>query len=38
MYQNTKFLYFKKDEATDSMFRKWFSKGETDIRKDMLKY
>lgn len=38
MYQDPKFLYFKKDEAADSMFRKWFNKGETDVRKDMLKY
>lgn len=38
MYQDPKFLYFKKDEAADSMFRKWFNKGESDVRKDMLKY
>lgn len=38
MYQDPKFLYFKKDEAADSMFRKWFNKRESDVRKDMLKY
>ena len=38
MYQDPKFMYFKKDEAADSMFRKWFNKGESDVRKDMLKY
>ena len=38
MYQDPKFLYFKRDEAADSMLRKWFNKGESDVRKDMLKY
>lgn len=38
MYQNPKFLFFKKDEVTDSMFKKWFNKRESDVRKDMLKY
>lgn len=38
MYQDPKFLYFKKDDAADSMFRKWFNKGDSDVRKDMLKY
>ena len=38
MYQNPKFMYFKKDEAADSMFRKWFNKGESEERKNMLKY
>ena len=38
MYQDPKFLYFKKDEAADSMFRKWFNKSESDERKSMLKY
>ena len=38
MYQDTKFLYFKKDEAVDSMFRKWFNKSDSNVRKDMLKY
>lgn len=38
MYQNPKFLFFKKDEATDSMFRKWFNKTESDTRKNMLRY
>ena len=38
MYQEPKFLYFKKDEAADSMFRKWFNKSESDERKNMLKY
>ena len=36
MYHNPKFLYFKKDEVADSMFRKWFNKQDSDIRKDML--
>ena len=30
MYQEPKFLYFKKDEAADSMFRKWFAKGDSE--------
>lgn len=38
MYQNPKFLYFKKDEAADSMLRKWFNKSDSNVRKDMLKY
>ena len=38
MYQEPKFLYFKKDEAADSMFRKWFNKDESNTRKNMLKY
>ena len=38
MYQEPKFLYFKKDEAADSIFRKWFNKSESDERKNMLKY
>lgn len=38
MYQNPNFLYFKRDEATDSMFRKWFNKTDSDTRKNMLKY
>lgn len=38
MYQDPKFLYFKKDEAADSMLRKWFNKSDSNIRKDMLKY
>lgn len=38
MYQNPKFLYFKKDEASDSMLRKWFNKQDSNVRKDMLKY
>lgn len=38
MYQDPKFLYFKKDDAADSMFRKWFNKLESNVRKDMLKY
>ena len=38
MYQDPKFLYFKKDEVADSMLRKWFNRGESDVRKDMLKY
>ena len=38
MYQKPKFLYFKKDDAADSMFRKWFNKSESDERKNMLKY
>ena len=38
MYQDPKFLYFKKDEAADSMLRKWFNKGDSNVRKDMLKY
>ena len=38
MYQDPKFMYFKKDDATDSMFRKWFNKAESDNRKNMLKY
>ena len=38
MYQDPKFLYFKKDEAVDSMFRKWFNKSDSNVRKDMLKY
>lgn len=36
MYQESKFLYFKKDEAADSMFRKWFAKGDSETRKQML--
>lgn len=36
MYQDPKFLYFKKDEAADSMFRKWFAKGDSETRKEML--
>ena len=36
MYQNPKFLYFKKDEAADSMFRKWFNRSESNERKNML--
>ena len=36
MYQDPKFLYFKKDEAADSMFRKWFAKGDSETRKQML--
>ena len=36
MYQEPKFLYFKKDEAADSMFRKWFAKGYSETRKQML--
>ena len=36
MYQSPIFLYFKKDEAADSMFRKWFAKGDSEIRKKML--
>ena len=36
MYQDPKFLYFKKDEAADSMLRKWFNKSDSNIRKDML--
>lgn len=36
MYHNPKFLYFKKDEVADSMFRKWFSKGDSETRKEML--
>ena len=36
MYQEPKFLYFKKDEAADSMFRKWFAKGDSETRKKML--
>lgn len=38
MYQEPKFLYFKKDEAADSMLRKWFNKSDSNVRKDMLKY
>ena len=38
MYQDPKFLYFKKDEAADSMLRKWFNKQDSNVRKDMLKY
>lgn len=38
MYQDPKFLYFKKDEAADSMLRKWFNKSDSNVRKDMLKY
>ena len=38
MYQNPRFMYFKKDEAADSMFRKWFAKGDSETRKQMLKY
>ena len=37
MYQEPKFLYFKKDENADSMFRKWFAKVDSDTRKNMLK-
>lgn len=36
MYQDPKFLYFKKDEASDSMLRKWFMKGDSETRKQML--
>jgi len=36
MYQEPKFMYFKKDEAADSMFRKWFAKGDSETRKQML--
>ena len=36
MYQEPKFLYFKKDNLADNMFRKWFSKGDSETRKDML--
>lgn len=36
MYQEPKFLYFKKDNLADSMFRKWFSKGDSETRKEML--
>jgi len=36
MYQEPKFIYFKKDEAADSMFRKWFAKGDSETRKQML--
>ena len=36
MYQDPKFMYFKKDEAADSMFRKWFAKGDSETRKQML--
>ena len=36
MYQDPKFLYFKKDEAADSMLRKWFNKQDSNVRKDML--
>jgi len=36
MYQDPKFLYFKKDEAADSMLRKWFAKGDSETRKQML--
>ena len=38
MYQDPKFLYFKKDELADSMFRKWFNKQDSDVRKNMLNY
>ena len=38
MYQDPKFMYFKKDESSDSMFRKWFNKTESDTRKNMLRY
>ena len=36
MYQEPIFLYFHKDENADSMFRKWFGKGDSDTRKAML--
>ena len=36
MYQQPKFLYFKKDSNADSMFRKWFGKMESNVRKTML--
>ena len=36
MYQEPKFLYFKKDNLADSMFRKWFSKSDSETRKEML--
>ena len=36
MYQEPKFLYFKKDNLADSMFRKWFSKNDSETRKEML--
>ena len=36
MYQDPKFMYFKRDEASDSMFRKWFAKGDSETRKQML--
>ena len=36
MYQDPKFLYFKKDDAADSMFRKWFNKLDSETRKQML--
>ena len=36
MYQSPIFLYFKKDDAADSMFRKWFAKGDSETRKQML--
>ena len=36
MYQEPKFMFFKKDEAADSMFRKWFAKGDSETRKQML--
>ena len=36
MYQQPNFLYFKKDSNADSMFRKWFGKMESNVRKTML--
>ena len=29
-------IKIKKDEAVDSMFRKWFAKGDSETRKQML--
>jgi DNA gyrase/topoisomerase IV subunit B len=36
MYQNPNFIYFKYDNLADSMFKKWFSKDNSDTRKSML--
>lgn len=36
MYQEPRFLYFKKDENADNMFRKWFAKGDSETRKTLL--
>lgn len=38
MYQQPKFLYFKKDELSDSMLKKWFNKSESNERKNFLTY
>ena len=36
MYHEPIFHYFKLDDMSESMFRKWFNKDDSDTRKQML--